>query len=137
MKLSTSRLCTQGGVTLVSDRFPVKPDTTYIGGADIRVLKPGPAMVMSCQVYDRDGAPAMDSHSAFMAGMDRAAASGGWETAKNGMRTKTNAAWGQVTLSVAWGHGAGLFDNVWLREAPAGEPVRVRTGGTVRSVVKE
>ena len=124
VRLSTGPLPKRCNVKLVSRRFPVKPNTTYVGGGDINVLKAGASSVISCQVYDKGGKPAMDSHSAFMAGPGRAAAVGVWVPAKGGMKTRPNAAWAQMTVSVGWGQGVALFDNIYLREAPGGEAVK-------------
>jgi len=128
MRISTSAFGKRCTAVVAGDRLPLKPNTTYVGGGDIKVVKPGAAMVISLKVYDKDGKVASKSHSAFMTGPHRAAAAGGWEPAKGGAKTPANAAWGQMVLSVGWGQGAALFDRIYLREAPSGEAVKVTAG---------
>ena len=128
MRLSAGPLGARATAVYAGERFPVKAGTTYVGGGDIKVVKPGPAVVISFKVYDKDGKVATKSHSAFMAGPHRAATAGGWEPYKGGHTTPANAAWGQMVLSVGWGQGTALFDNIYLREAPGGEAVKVTLG---------
>ena len=128
MRLSAGPLGARATAVYVSDRFPVKAGTTYVGGGEIKIVKPGPAVVISFKVYDKDGKVASKSHTAFMAGPHRAAVAGGWEPYKGGYTTPANAAWGQMVLSVGWGQGEAMFDKIYLHETPGGEAVKVTPG---------
>jgi len=130
MKVSTGprNRCT---ATVITKRFPVKPNTTYIGGGDIKVLEPGAKATVYFKVYDQAGKPAMDGNSAFLCGPS-VGIIGTWEKVKKGALTKPNAAWGVAGISVGWGQGTVLFDNIYIKEAVSGQAVKVRVGSVER-----
>jgi len=119
------------GPTVTSHRFPVKPNTTYLGGGDIKVLEPGAKSTIFFKVYDKDGKSAMDGNNAFMCGTGGII--GTWEKVKNATKkTKPNAVWGVAGLSLGWGQGAVLFDNIYIKEAVSGQAVKVMVGAVER-----
>lgn len=125
VKISTSPLggrCTAG---TISKRFPIKPNTVYAGRCWIKLLEEGAANSFSLGAFDKDGKPAMDTWNVFMAG---GGVRGRWEQVRSAGKTKPNAAWGEIVLSIGWGKGAALFDSVCLKEVPAGQPVKVTVG---------
>ncbi len=125
IRLRTSQLGGRCTASAVSKRFPIRPNTTYAGGCSAKVIEAA-ATAFSFAAFDKDGKPAMDTWNVFSGGAGGVI--GKWETTRSAGRTKPNAVWGEMLVSVGWGKGEALFDNIFLRETPTGDAVKITFG---------
>ena len=97
-----------------------------LGGCSAKLIETGASTCFSFAAFDKDGKSAMDTWNVFSAGAG--GVPGKWEMTRGAGKTKPNAVWGEMGVSVGWGKGEALFDSVFLREVPTGDPPKLTFG---------